>query len=189
MHAEIIGYRRNGCPIRLIRGGSQPGVEQPPAAPAQAATYTPPATQEDLNRIIGERLNRERANFADYDALKAKAGQFDQLTEQQKTELQRAQDAAQAAEQRAATAEQRAARAEVAIAKGVPANLIAGSTQAEMEASADALLTFRGQAASTTTTLAATPIPGFTPGQGQQKKAGSEAGRAEAARRFPSKQQ
>lgn len=187
MHAEIIGYRRNGCPIHLIRGGSQPVVEPAPAAPAPAA-YTPPATQEDLNRMIGERLNRERANFADYDALKAKAGQFDQLTEQQKTELQRAHDAAQAAEQRATTAEQRAARVEVAIAKGVPANLIAGSTQAEMEASADALLAFRGQVA-TTTTLAATPIPGFTPGQGQQKKAGSEAGRAEAARRFPSKQQ
>lgn len=36
-------------------------------------------------------------------------------------------------------------RSEVAAAKGVPASLLTGSTQAELEASADALVAFRGE--------------------------------------------
>jgi hypothetical protein len=39
--------------------------------------YTPPATQEELDRIIGDRLGRERDKFKDYDALKDKATKYD----------------------------------------------------------------------------------------------------------------
>lgn len=55
--------------------------------------YTPPASQEDLNRIIEQRLARERSKFADYDALKDKAAKFDQADAATKTELQKLQDA------------------------------------------------------------------------------------------------
>ncbi|ROS28913.1 hypothetical protein EDF22_0645 [Rathayibacter sp. PhB127] len=41
--------------------------------------------------------------------------------------------------------EAKALRAEVAAAKGVPVSLLTGSTQAELEAHADALITFRGE--------------------------------------------
>ena len=36
-------------------------------------------------------------------------------------------------------------RAEVAAAKGIPANLLSGSTQEELEAAADALIAFKGE--------------------------------------------
>lgn len=34
-------------------------------------------TQEEVNSIVADRLNRERAKYADYDDLKAKASQYD----------------------------------------------------------------------------------------------------------------
>lgn len=57
------------------------------------ATFTPPATQADLDRVIEQRLARERSKYADYDALKEKAAKFDQVDEATKTELQKALDA------------------------------------------------------------------------------------------------
>lgn len=64
----------------------------PPAAPAADKTFT----QAELDRIVADRLSRERGKYADYDDLKAKASQFDQLAEQQKTDLEKAVDAAKA---------------------------------------------------------------------------------------------
>lgn len=82
------------------------------------------------------------------DAAKAnadKAKRFDEFEEAQKTELQKAADRAAAAEARAAEVEARAMRAEIASEKGVPASLLSGSTKEELEASADALIAFRGE--------------------------------------------
>ncbi len=56
------------------------------------STYTAPATQEDLNRIVEGRLKREREKFADYETVKDKAARFDALEQQSKTDLQKAQD-------------------------------------------------------------------------------------------------
>lgn len=56
-------------------------------------TYTPPASQADLDRIVEQRLARERSKFADYDDLKGKAAKFDELDAATKSELQKAQDA------------------------------------------------------------------------------------------------
>lgn len=84
------------------------------------------------------------------DQSKANAGkakQFDEITDAQKTELERLTERAAQAEAKAAEVEQRAVRAEVSAAKGVPAALLSGSTQEELEASADALLEFRGKVA------------------------------------------
>lgn len=73
-----------------------------------------------------------------------KAKRFDEFEESQKTELQKAAERAAAAEAHAAEVEVRALRAEVAADKGIPASLLSGSTIEELQASADALLAFRG---------------------------------------------
>lgn len=56
-------------------------------------------TQADLDRIVTERLNRQKAQFGDYDALKAKAADFDKLQDANKSELEKAQEAARKAEE------------------------------------------------------------------------------------------
>ena len=58
----------------------------------QGATAEPERTftQSEMDAIIGERLKRDRAKYADYDELKAKAAKFDEAEEASKSELQRA---------------------------------------------------------------------------------------------------
>jgi hypothetical protein len=182
---ELIGHRRDGRPIYTIRGASTPVVETlpPPTPPADPPAYVPPASQEDLDKIITDRLQRERAKFADAKEWQRKAQQFDALEEKNKTDLQKEQDRAAAAEKRATEAETKALRAEVALEKGIPANLLAGTTKEELEASAAALIAFRGAQPPPPKQ----PIPGFTPGAEPPKKAGREAGLTEAERRFGKK--
>lgn len=74
-----------------------------------------------------------------------KASRFDEFEEANKTEMQKAADRATAAEAKVAEFESRTLRAEVAASKGIPAALLSGSTKEELEASADALLAFRGE--------------------------------------------
>lgn len=107
--------------------------------------FKAPASQEELDRIIGDRLSRERAKFADYDDLKAKASQFDAAEEANKSELQKAQETAKSAVERAEKAERSALVASVAAEKGVPAASLTGSTKEELEAAADALIAWRGE--------------------------------------------
>jgi hypothetical protein len=74
-----------------------------------------------------------------------KAKRFDEFEESQKSETQKAVDRAAAAEAKIAEIETRALRAEVAADKGIPAALLSGATKEDLEASADALLAFRGE--------------------------------------------
>ena len=84
----------------------------PPAAPAaptdeqgkQEQTFI----QADVDRVVRERVQRERAKFADYDDLKAKAGEK-ATAEERLVEL----------EKRYAAAEARALRADIANAHGI----------------------------------------------------------------------
>lgn len=108
--------------------GAQPGGEQ--------QEFTPPATQEDLNRIIADRLARERAKFADYNDLKAKADQLQVLEDAQKTEAQKAADALAAAQAELTAYKQREQVANWAdeIVKGshIPASALRGTTEEEL---------------------------------------------------------
>lgn len=81
----------------------------------------------------------------------AAAKRLSEIDEANKTAEQKAAERIAAAEQRAAELEVKAVRAEVANAKGVPADLLTGSTQEELEASADALIAFRNEQLSTKT--------------------------------------
>lgn len=154
--------------IRLILGAGvgvgtgEPGPGDPPAptpdppkdpAPASnsSKTFEPIMSQEDLDRILGQRLNRERDKYADYDTLKAAADELQQIKAGQMTDIQRVQAEAEewkskfeAAEEQRTRAEQQALRALVASEKGLPPQLAArlsGGTREELEADADELLT------------------------------------------------
>ena len=85
------------------------GTESAAAGEAQKSEAF---TQADVDRIVNERLKRERTKFADYDEVKTKASKLDELEESQKTELQKATDAVTQAK-----ADATAARAELAIAQ------------------------------------------------------------------------
>jgi Domain of unknown function (DUF4355) len=116
-----------------------PKPADPPPAPDPGKTFT----QADLDRIVGERVDRERRKFAGYGELKSKAAQFDELAEAQKTEHEKLADRADAAEKRATAAEAALLRRTVAERKGLPAELaerLAGSTEEELGADADALI-------------------------------------------------
>ena len=89
--------------------------------------------------------SRAKENLASAKTNESAAQRLAEIEEAQKTEAQKAQERVEAAEKRAAELEQRSLRAEVAAVKGVPASLLSGSTQADLEASADALLEFRGE--------------------------------------------
>lgn len=115
------------------KGGKQDGKDE----------FKAPASQEEFDRMVGPRLERERAKFADYDDLKAKASKFDEVEEANKTELQKAADRATEAEKERDSLRLATARAEVALSKGLTASQakrLVGATKEELEADADELL-------------------------------------------------
>jgi hypothetical protein len=73
----------------------QPTVETP-AEPTPDTQQT--FTQADLDRIVQQRIQRERAKFADYDEVKAAADRLSELEAAQLTELEKATQKANAAE-------------------------------------------------------------------------------------------
>lgn len=125
-------------------------VPTPPAGDDEAkntggtnAGFTPPATQEDLDKIISDRLARERAKYADYDEVKAKAKAHDEYVASQKTETERLAEALEAEKRRVAELTTESLRNRVAAEKGVPAALLSGETEEALVASAEALIAFR----------------------------------------------
>ena len=73
-----------------------------------------------------------------------KARLYDEAQEQGKSELQNAQEAAAKAEARAAAMEAEVMRAKVAASTGVDADLLSGSSEEELRASAERLIAWRG---------------------------------------------
>lgn len=101
--------------------------------------FRAPASQEELDRIIAARLDRERKKFADYDDVKARASKFDELEESRKSEAQRLQEQLTTLQERAATAERDRERLAVIAKHGIPEDfhdLVHGSTPEALEASA-----------------------------------------------------
>lgn len=90
------------------------GTQPPTADPGDGQQEKPQTfTQADVDRLIAERLKREREKFRDYGELKTKAAEFDKAAEAQKTAEQRAVEQAQQAQQRADQLLQRAVRSEI----------------------------------------------------------------------------
>jgi len=65
-------------------------------------------TQADLDRIVQERLARQKAQFKDYEELKERASKYDEIEAANKTELEKANERATQAEAQAAAVEERA---------------------------------------------------------------------------------
>ncbi|MGO3147091.1 MAG: hypothetical protein ACTIJ6_05360 [Leucobacter sp.] len=105
--------------------------------------FTPPATQEELNRIISDRIDRERKKFADYDDLKQKASEFDQLSESKKSDEQKTNDRISALESELTNARFAAERARIQAKHSISdtdAELFLTATDTEkLEAQAKAL--------------------------------------------------
>lgn len=88
-----------------------------------AEGFTPITSQAELNKVIGKRIERERAKFADYDTLKSENTQLKKdLAEATQGELLRT----------------------VSEDTGVPVSLLRGSTEDELRAHADEIKTFMG---------------------------------------------
>jgi len=86
-----------------------PGDPGADGTPAPGRSYQ----QDEVDRIVGERLARERRKFADYADLKAAADRLAKIEEQQKTETQRLADQLAAAEKARDDAVAAATRAQV----------------------------------------------------------------------------
>ncbi|MDU7429006.1 MAG: hypothetical protein E7K79_09565 [Actinomyces urogenitalis] len=102
-------------------------------------------------------LSRKNEDQAKANADKARA--YDELQEQSKSELQKAIERAEAAEKRATAAETDSLRARIAAAKGINVGLLTGTTEDEINASADALLAWKGQASAPDNTGHSAPTP------------------------------
>lgn len=74
-------------------------------------------SQDELNRIIGERVRR--AKPADYDDLKAKAGRLDQIEQANKSEAEKLTEARAAAERERDDARAEALRLRIATKNGI----------------------------------------------------------------------
>ena len=106
--------------------------------------------------------SRAKENLTAAKANEAAAKRLAEIEEAQKSEAQKQQEALERAQKELAEVTVAKTRAEVAAAKGVPAELLSGSTQEELEASAAALLEFKGEAPKSS------PFPKADPSQGVQ---------------------
>ena len=103
-------------------------------------------TQAEVNKIVEERLLRDRQKFGDYEALKAKAAKFDEMEEAAKSELQKATERASTLQQELESlkkeGELRIMRERIAKESGVPATLLTSDTEEGCKAQAKELIEF-----------------------------------------------
>ena len=90
-------------------------------------------TQAELDKVVADRLARERQKYEGYSELKEKAAKFDELEAASKTELQKATERAEKLEKELNTLkkaeEVRTIRAKVAREENIPENLLTGDTE------------------------------------------------------------
>lgn len=120
-------------------GGDATSSQETPAAAAEDT-----AQQVDWEAEARKWKELSRKNESRMKENAEKARLYDEAQEQGKSELQKAQEAAAKAEARAAAMEAEALRAKVAAATGVDADLLSGSSEDELRASAERLLAWRG---------------------------------------------
>ena len=89
-------------------------------------------SQEDVNRIVQERLQREREKYSDYDDLKTAAERAQELESEKQTLAERVAEFE-------AREERQKLVSDVAQDTGVPADALRGDTKEELEAHAEVL--------------------------------------------------
>ncbi|WP_276914105.1 phage scaffolding protein [Aneurinibacillus aneurinilyticus] len=92
--------------------GAKPTVDEPETNtdnPAPSKTFT----QEDLDRIVADRIVRERKKFADYDDIRKKAEEYEKALEEKRlaelSEKERAEEIARKAQEEKAELERKLA--------------------------------------------------------------------------------
>ena len=105
--------------------------------------FNPITTQADLDRIVGDRLARERKKYADYNDLKAKAEKLDELEDANQSELDkvRKQFESTKAELDELKSAQQVTEWKNTVAKdtGVPASVLRGTTEDDIRSHAESL--------------------------------------------------
>jgi len=81
--------------------------------------FTPITTQEDLNKVIADRVNRERAKFADYKDVKAKAARLDEIEAANQSEAERVAQRIAALESENARIQSEALRSRIQAKHGI----------------------------------------------------------------------
>jgi hypothetical protein len=125
--------------VRFIDGedGAAPAAPAEPKAPEAPKPADPAQDSTDWKAEARKWESRAKENSS-------AAQRLAEIEEAKKTDEQKVADRIAAAEKRAADLEVKATRAEVAAAKGIPVELLHGSTKEELEAAADALIAFKG---------------------------------------------
>lgn len=124
---------------------SEAATEAPQQPPAEAPAPEKTFSQADLDRMIAERLARQKAQFGDVDGLKQKAAEFDKLQEERLTEQEKLLARAEAAERARATSESEALRYKAAATHQVSADnfdLLGSGSEEEVTARAQRVGTF-----------------------------------------------
>lgn len=95
-------------------------------------------TQAEVDAIVSDRLKRDRAKYADYEDVRAKAAQVDGLQGEKKS----LQEQVESLRDQLDRSQAENLRMSVAARRGVRADLLQGSTEDELNRSADALIEF-----------------------------------------------
>lgn len=125
-------------------------ADEPGTAPQEPAKQEPAPgktfTQEDVDRVVGERLAREREKYSNHDELKAAAERLREIEESNKSELEKATSQRDKFKGEAESKAAEIVRLRVALEKGLTgdrADLVdrlRGNTAEELAADADKLL-------------------------------------------------
>ena len=103
-------------------------------------------TQQEVDAIVRDRLARDRVKYADYDALRDKAERLDKIEEASKTELQKAQDRANALDSELKALRQanalREMRQKIATETGVPVHLLTATDENALKEQAESIIEF-----------------------------------------------
>ena len=117
-------------------------IADPPSDADTGKTFT----QADIDRVVEQRLARERQKFADYDQVKADAAELAKIRDGEKSELQKLQEQLDSEREARSTAEKEAAagkRTQYGIDKGLPpalAKKLQSGTNEELDAEIQELL-------------------------------------------------
>lgn len=116
-------------------------------APVEEKTFT----QSELDKIVADRLSRERQKYEGFDELKAKAAKLDEIEASSKTELQKATERAEKLEKELNSLKKaetvRTIREKVASETGVPTNLLTADTEEGCTEQAKSILAFANPSA------------------------------------------
>lgn len=113
---------------------------------AETAAATEETQAPDLSAEVDKWKALSRKNEQRARDNESAAKRLAEIEDANKSELEKVLARAEAAEKAVAEATATALRASVANTKGVPLELLSGSTQEDLEASADKLLAFKGTA-------------------------------------------